>query len=222
MASQAFCIHKIPYLGQSYVVKLLTENYGIQSFFVKNQSYLQKKKGIVFQPLTLVEVDFDMSPYKSFQRWKDISLISSEIQPNVYTQAVQIFIAEVILKTYRVEERNVSLFLYLKELQTCLSADAKIRLVPIHFLTKYLEFLGLSPFALKNKAVFDHFFTHEEMVFLENLSNTDIQSIEIGTGSLSYTQQRALIRAMLNYYYSEEIKSPEILSWHVFEQIFSE
>lgn len=217
--SLAFCIHKVQYLGASYVVKLFTKEYGMQSFFIQNFSKSSKLR-FLFQPMQLLDIQMEYGEHKNFQKLHDCYLHVPVLSENIYQQSVQLFIAEVIYKTQKLEEKNEFLFQWLLQINDYLHQNYSVRYLPVYFFSKYLDILGLSPFNLRNKALFEEFFTAHDMDLLRDITQASLQEDLSHHIQMTAEDRRELMAHLQRFYASDFVKCSDILSIQVFEEVF--
>jgi DNA repair protein RecO (recombination protein O) len=115
--SKAIVLHHIKYSDTSLIATLYTEAFGRQSFLIQGV-YRKKSKypPVLFQPLTLLEIETAISPKRELQRIKDASILhpfhSIPFSPD--KSAIALFLSEILYKTLREEEKNPAMFGFLE------------------------------------------------------------------------------------------------------------
>ena len=78
--SKAIVLHTIKYGDSSLIIDLLTEEEGRLTFIVKLSKTMKgKMKKQYFQPMTLLDIEFDFRPNANMQHIKDIRIDSKEL-----------------------------------------------------------------------------------------------------------------------------------------------
>ncbi len=148
-STKGIVIHSIKYAETSIIVKVYTENFGIQSYLVKGiRNSKSKIKPGLFQPLTLLDLVVYHKPKQSLQTVKEIHLACpfKSIPFDIRKSSVALFINELVYKAIREEEANPDLFGFLW--QTCLHLDETEESVSSYhlvFAIQLMQYLGILP-----------------------------------------------------------------------------
>ena len=142
-------IKHFPYSETSAVLKVFTQEYGLQSFIAKG---IKKKKGAaaVLQPFHLLEIDCSYNPNKSLNYAGIIKLQKppASITSNVRKSMVAIFLTEVLYKCIKEEESNSELYDYISTAISIFDAsefNANFHLVFLMGLSRYFGFQPSPP-----------------------------------------------------------------------------
>jgi DNA repair protein RecO (recombination protein O) len=131
------------------IVDVYTEAIGRASFALStSRSRKSPAKAVLFQPLSLVELEVDIRPrttlYKIKEAKSDYPFASIPFDP--YKSAIALFVAEFLYRAVREESENRPLYAYLQHsivwLDACRNGFANFHLV---FLMRLSRFLGLYP-----------------------------------------------------------------------------
>ncbi|WP_321478941.1 DNA repair protein RecO [uncultured Bacteroides sp.] len=142
-------LHVLKYNDTSNIVEVYTEQLGRASFLISvSRAKKSSVKASLFQPLAIVEFEFDNRPSLSLHRIKEartyLPFVSIPYDP--YKSAIALFLAEFLYRSIREEIENHSLFAYLcysiSWLDEQKEAFANFHLV---FLMRLSRFLGLYP-----------------------------------------------------------------------------
>lgn len=151
-------LHRIPYSETSLIVDFYTEEFGRKSFLFKGG----KKKAHALFPMSMCEIDYygrQDSKLLSLTSVNNIGVSSFQIDPVKST--IAFFMAEVIRKSFREEEKDSVVFITLSELIDDLGMTENIATFPIKFLIELSEIIGIQPYIESEKL--DHpFFDLEE------------------------------------------------------------
>ena len=142
-------MHSLKYNDTSNIVHIYTRESGRVSFLVKiSKSRKASVRPMLFQPLSLVELDADFRPNASMHRIKEAKSIHpfKSLPYHPFKSAIAMFLAEFLYRALREEQPNEPLFSYLHHsilwLDECVTAFSNFHLV---FLMRLSRFLGLYP-----------------------------------------------------------------------------
>jgi len=149
VSTKAIVISKIKYKDNDLIVKCYTEAHGIVSFMVKGT--LTSKKGKLkpayFQPLSILQIQYDFKPSRGVQFFKTIGAEYhfKTMHTTVLKSTVVLFLAEILNMVFKEEEPNFVLFKYLET--ALIWFDTVPSDVTFHhkFLMGLTRFLGFSP-----------------------------------------------------------------------------
>ena len=114
--TRGIVFQQIKYSESSLIVKILTEELGVQSFIVKGaHSKKSKSKPALFQPLTLLNLVVDCREGKSLHYLKEITVAHNyqTIHSDILKQSMLLFLTELLSKSIREESPDKSLFAWL-------------------------------------------------------------------------------------------------------------
>lgn len=145
--TKSIVLHSVKYSDNSIIVCLFTKVHGKITFLVRGiHSKNTKFKAALFQPLTILDIEFTLKQNKNIQNLKEVSLENplSSIHENIHKQTIVMFLNELLHKTIKDGEINESLFGFLlfslQLLDTITHGIANYHLVFISTLTKHLGF----------------------------------------------------------------------------------
>lgn len=236
--TRGIVLHYFKYAESSIIVKIYTENFGLQSFLIRStRSKKSKIKAGIFHPLTLLEFVASSKNKSGLHTIKEITDCSqlNGISLDIKKSSIAIFIAEVLKKSIREEEQNKSLFDFL--FNTILFLDKKEGRVSefhLYFLLDLTKFLGFYPqnnfredcaiFNLHNGKFQEHLPEHN--YFIEKglskylyeiieIPNTDREKYQISSGI-----RKELINKIIDYYRIHLNGFSIVRSHAVLEEIF--
>jgi len=147
--TKGIVLHSTKYSETSLIVKVFTENFGLQSYIIRSaRSKKSKMKAGIFQPLTLLEFIAYHKKKSKLQTLKEIITCNQfdNIPYNIKKSSVALFIAEVLNKAIREEEQNVPLFEYIySTVQLLDKKEGRISEFHLYFLLDLTKFLGFYP-----------------------------------------------------------------------------
>jgi DNA repair protein RecO (recombination protein O) len=116
--SRGIVLHQLKYADSGIVVQLYTLKFGRQSFLVKGMR--KKKSGkhnALFQPLTILDLEFYYKESRDMQVIKEFSLHYSpaDIFTDIKKTSVAIFLGEVLTSVLREETPNKDLFAFIED-----------------------------------------------------------------------------------------------------------
>lgn len=231
--SRAIVIKAIKYGDNSLIVKLLTEQNGLQSFMVKGAfNKTAKIRAALFQPLTLLDiVSANSHGELGYLKEANIEVPYKSIPFEMNKNAIVLFVSELLAKSIQDSETDKELFVFVHDAMTYLDkAESNYADFPLKFSVELSRHLGFSPNTSNYKP--DFVFDLEEGCFRHDTSNSpyiiDYQLCELfyklccinlfddTNLNLKNTERRQLLEAVISYYKLHvsgfnEIKSSEIL-----------
>lgn len=116
--TRAIVLQTIKYGDAQLIVDFFTEKVGRLSFMVKiPKSSKSKMKRQLFQPLMMLDLEFDHRPKAGLQRLKDVAISTPfvDIPFSPFKLAMSMFLAELLGQATRNEQANVPLFSFIEE-----------------------------------------------------------------------------------------------------------
>ena len=154
--TRGIVLNQIRYKETSIIVKIYTEELGLQSYIVNGVRSKNSKKNKIalFQPLTLLDLVVYYSPNKSISRISEqkCSVPFSSIPFKIIKSSLCLFISEILIKTLSKEsESNPALFEYIFNIIVDLDKrDDQLNNFHIKFLIGLLAYLGIKPLSAEN------------------------------------------------------------------------
>lgn len=146
--TRAIVLHSIKYGDNSLIVKMLTEEEGLQSFMVKNVfGKKSKMKAALFQNMTLLDI-ISESGNGSLSFIKELSLAHyyKDISTNIKKSTIIFFISELLSKTITESETDTALFDFIFNSMIWLDeAEDDYVNFPIFFAIRLSAYLGFFP-----------------------------------------------------------------------------
>jgi DNA repair protein RecO (recombination protein O) len=148
-STRGLVFHVARYSDSSGLVKIFTEEVGLQSCIVKSlYSRNSKIKPALFGHLSLLDLVIDNKPGRPIQYIREASVnrFYHEISDNIARTSVMLFINELLYKAIKEEEANTSLFEFIEYTLECLNnKEIPANLFHLLFLIMLLEHLGFGP-----------------------------------------------------------------------------
>lgn len=236
--TKGIVLNHIKYADTSLVTTIYTETHGRKSFMVpgvyKNKS---KFPPVLFQPLTLLDLEISIAPKRELQRIKEASLYQPfhSIPFNTTKSAITLFIAEILYKTLHEEEPNYQLFNFLIHSIQLLdlndSGTANFHLWFLINFTKHLGFYPTNNYSASNSC-FDQangrFYaptlmspTSEDFASAKWISKLlALQSTELNALSINHVTRNVLLTQLIEYYNAHQGHLGTIKSLAVLQSVF--
>jgi DNA repair protein RecO (recombination protein O) len=149
LKTKAIVISNVKFGEADLIVKCFTLEKGLVSFMLKG--IRKSKKGrmrvSLFQQLTLLEIEATYKENKNLQYLKEVKVDHplQTLHTDIFKSTIVMFLAEVLKSSIQEEEKNESLFKFLKESLIYLDQVDSIKNFHLHFIVKLTTFLGFSP-----------------------------------------------------------------------------
>jgi DNA repair protein RecO (recombination protein O) len=229
--TRAIVLHHIKYSESSIIVTFYTEKYGRVSCMVNG---IHSKKArfpiTLFQPLSLLEMDFYYRSNRELQRIKDVSFACNylTIPFNISKSTIALFLAEVLYLTLREEESNPILFAYLfHSFQLFDARDTGISNFHIWFMLHFSKYLGFFPSVKEEKRVS---FSSDLLAFdaltpsAAGALNKLIYSVKGPPEELkiSHHDRMALLESLIKYYTLHHEGFSRLKSYSILQEVFGQ
>ncbi|MBN2638682.1 MAG: DNA repair protein RecO [Bacteroidales bacterium] len=170
ITTKGIVLHKVKYGETSLIVKIFTEELGLQSFMVKGVSGKSSKmKPSYFQSMSLLELVMHLKPNQNLHQLRDVRMAHSwhHIPFSVEKQSILMFLNEVVYKTIRQEHPDKELFHWIYHTLIWFDLEEKLFLnFHLFFLIQFSRFLGFFP---KGAQEMNHlYFDMQEGIFVEH------------------------------------------------------
>ncbi len=159
LSTRGIVLRYYPYSESSIIVKIFTENFGLQSYIVKGlHARKSKTKIAIFQPLTLIEFVAYHKENKTLHYLKEprVEYHYQSLSIDVNKRLILFFLAELLYKTMREEVSDKPLFQWMHNALTWFDlSDKNIRNFHLVFMIQLSRFLGFYPkYEPTEKAIF--------------------------------------------------------------------
>ncbi|MEX1190117.1 MAG: DNA repair protein RecO [Bacteroidia bacterium] len=232
LSTPAVVLHTIPYGDTSVIAQVYSRDRGLLGIIVKGvRGGKKNRKSALFQALTILEIQINLKENKDLHYLRDMRVLHpyTGIPFSTPKTAQALFIAELLKKSIREEEKNEALFEYIVDALQFL--DEMPEVIP-HFHHKFLlelsRHLGFYP--EDNYDEQHPFFQFTDGVFHHSFGDTcvdmgpsfDIQQLlKVNFANLDKIQmgrerRKALLRNLLQYYRwhlpsFKELQTPDVL-----------
>jgi DNA repair protein RecO (recombination protein O) len=238
--TRAIVLNHLKYGDNSLISTLYTETHGRKTFLIQGfHNRKSKFHATFFQPLTLLNLEIDVSSKRELQRIKEISFAHSfqTVPFDTVKRAVTLFLAEVLYKTLKEEEPNPSLFEYvyhtLQLLDIKENGMANFHLLFLMHLTKHLGFYPIDNYSETN-CVFDtvngkfyQFISSQSKAsdqtnsfLIHKLLSLSFDQLEIL--QLNHQTRNSLLHLIIEFYQVHLGSLSEVKSLPVLQSVFEE
>ena len=197
-----------------------------------------KIKKQYFQPLTLLDLEFDFRPRTSLQRIKDVRILCpyGSIPFDPVKSTILLFLSEFLYYVTHGEQQNAHLFNYVKASMEWLD-EAEQGYANFHlvFMMRLSRFVGFFPnldafqedacFDLRNATFTSHVPLHSDYLLpldaaqINKLIRMDYENMHLFR--LSRHDRNRISDIVLHYYRIHVPDMPELKSFHVLRELFS-
>lgn len=216
--SRGIVLQSIKYNDTSLITKIFTEEYGLQSYFIRG-SYNKKSKfrPAFFQPMSIINFVVAKNSNKKLSYISEISVgyVYQNIPINIKKSTIVMYMSELLSKTLVEHDKNIEFFSFLyKSLLWLDLSSEKFADFSLYFTIELTRFLGFYPKSntLVNEAYFDlmegvykkmipnhpYYLTKESSLILDNFCKTKLE--ELSTLKVENRQRRNLLDEMVTYY----------------------
>lgn len=232
--TRAIVIQSIRYGDSSLIVKMLTEEYGMQSYMVKGVFGSKSKfRPALFQNMTLLDI-VATSGKASLSFLKEISLAHNynDILFNIKKSSIILFISELLSKSLPEAETDKALFNYVYDALIRLdAAESNYANFPLVFAMRVCHYLGFSPNIESYREdyyfdIFDGKFTKNQNILypIDNelskdfyhICSQDINQINI---NINNKKRRQLLEIVVYYIKLHVDNVKEIQSYEILREV---
>ena len=239
LKSKAIVLRSMKFGDASLIIDMFTEQEGRISFITRIPKTAKGKiKKQYFQPLTLLELEFDYRPHTSLQHIKEARILHpySSIPFDPIKSAILLFLSEFLFHVTRSEQQNLQLYNYvcasLQWLDGAARSYANFHLV---FMMRLSRFIGFFPNleAYHEGVCFDlrtASYTHSIPLHTDYLLPTEATAIHqlirmdyenMHLFRLSRHDRNRISDTVLHYYRIHVPDMPELKSFQVMRELFS-
>jgi DNA repair protein RecO (recombination protein O) len=168
-------LSSVAYAEKGLVVKIFTDRFGLQSYFVQNAKGKKSKTRLsLFAPLSLLAIEEYHNDKGQLQKIKDVSLIEHHIsiQTHPYKIAVTMFAAEFLSKILKENQADEALFEFLVHFVNELEYANNVADSPIAFVKAGIYFSGSFPQTDFN--ILNPYFSILEAKFVNNIHHLEV------------------------------------------------
>ena len=207
--TRAIVLQTIKYGDAQLIVDFFTEKLGRVSFMVKiPKSSKAKMKRQLFQPLMILNLEFDHRPKANLQRLKDVSIALPfvDLPFSPYKLAMSMFLAELLGQATRNEQVNVPLFSFIEESVAWLDQHGDF------FDLEEGRFVSFVPTHV-------HYLNKEDSLRMLGLLRLSYETMHLYT--MSRLDRNRCVEVILQYYRIHVPGFPELKSFSVLQELFA-
>ena len=237
--TRAIVLQTIKYGDAQLIVDFFTEKLGRLSFMVRiPKSSKGRLKRQLFQPLMLLQLEFDYRPKSNLQRIREASIGYAfiDIPFSPYKLAISMFLAELLSYTTKNEQANASLYLFMQDSIEWLDRmEGSFSNFHIVFMIRLTFFLGFSPNIESGMSgdYFDlvdgcfvpyvpthvHYLNREDSLRLVALLRLEYKTMHLYT--MSRMERNRCVEVILEYFKLHVPGFPEMRSFSVLKELFA-
>lgn len=232
--TKAIVISSVKYNDKSLIVKCLTREEGVQTYFIHNAftGKNNKQKKVFFQPLNQIEIEANHNPKNNLNRIKEVKIHYPyhSIYLDITKSSIVLFLSEILHYTIKEHWKDEQLFDYIETALQWFDTHDEVYNFHLILLMQLTKFLGFYPqdnhvenkFFNVSEGVFTqtpalHSLSEEESILLKKLLDLNIYATE---KFFSSNQRRILLKIIIDYYSFNIENSKKIKSIEVLTQIF--
>jgi DNA repair protein RecO (recombination protein O) len=238
VSCQGVVFHTIKYGDTSLITRIFTREMGVQSFLIKGA---RSQKGTIrpshLIPMNLVDLVFIKQPNRSLHSIKELRCepLLSDLMTHPNKRSIAMFMAEVLYKTIREEEKNTDLFDFISgSLQILDAQQSGYQLFPHYFLVQLTRYLGFFPDLNHSEGLFfdliegkfsaekgigSHRLNEMESRWFYRLASSSFN--EIASLAHESSERRNLLDGILRYYQIHFDQFSQINSHEIFREVLS-
>lgn len=237
--TKAIVLHTVKFGDSKLIIDFYTEAMGRLSFVVRiSKSAKAKMKRQYFQPLAILNIEFDYRAKASLQQLKDayVAVPYADIPVSPYKITIALFLSEFLTYSTRNEQANAPLFLFLQQSMEWLdTSTANFSNFHIVFMVKLTIFLGIYPnlsddaeesvFDLQEGKFVPHVPLHGDHISgtdtyrLKALARLNYQTMHLYT--MSHQERNMCVEMILRYYRLHLPAFPEMKTLSVLKELFA-
>ncbi|MBI1836551.1 MAG: DNA repair protein RecO [Flavobacteriia bacterium] len=187
---KAILLNRISYSESSFIVTYYTFENGVQKFIFQGA----KKKKVPLYPLLISEITYYKRPDSELGKLTSAESTNTltTLSFNPIKSTISFFIADVLIKCLKSEEKDEELFQFLEQFILTFNTTEELSHIPVFFMTEFSKHLGISPII------------HDPNTNYFNIFDGEITAIK-PIGDVYYKQEIAtLIANYLNYKFDHE------------------
>ena len=238
--TKAIVLNSLKYGESQIIVDIFTESHGRLSFVQRiprtSRSGIKKQ---LFQPLTILDIEFDWRASQKLQRIKDAAIAYPFVSLpfDAFKLSIALFVAEFTSYGTRSEQSNPALFKFIENsvmwLDTCERDFANFHIIYMLHLTRFIGFYpNLDDGFDDDGACFDMragCFTHNYPAHSDFLEPDEARKIRLLMRlnyttmrllSLSRSERNRIVEVILQYYRLHQPGFPDMKSLPVLAQLF--
>ncbi len=236
VSTEAIVLNRIKYTDNSYVVNLYSEAIGKITVLARVSSRKPDIKANAFSPLNIIRTEFKLKGSRSVHSINYVELVKCLPNNDITKICISQFIAEVISKTIKEEEKNTELYnFFISTIHAIENSDKNTVNIHLIFLKELARLMGFqitnnfceeTPYFNTREGMFLPVYTTDEESFEIPLSTAFSQLLNSSYSNNSYKfphlYRQKMIESLLSYYKIHTEHLFEIKSLKVLNDVFNE
>lgn len=225
VSTKALVLKKTPYDEKGVVLKLFTEQYGTQSFVMKNAySSYNRRLLPLFSPLSLVEVQFDDRKLNQMMYIKEVSCYFhyQNIPYDIAKSSLLFFYCELLYRLLYDSNADAKLYTFIEQMLMTMDEEASVRSDShLTFMLQLSQILGFAPinnydekqryFSIQHSSFIDYRIDEEDTLSAESSRYLHQLMNEKQSEPIPRPTRNNLLQSMIQYFmqHNEQIKKIE-------------
>lgn len=237
--TRGIVLHQIKYSESSLIVKIYTEQYGLQSYLVKGaRSKRSAYRSSYFQPMTLLDLVVYHREKNELQHLREVEISEPfhSISSDLRKSTIALFLSEILLKAVNEGEANEEMFSFISSSLSFFDMQKNgVEFFHLFFLAKLCLYLGFYPRGNPSKE--GNYFDLREGRFLSSIPPhpdylerdlgiklylfASIQAGELESLNIDIEIRRELLNALMLYYQIHLSGLGNIRSASILQEVFN-
>jgi len=229
-STKGIVLHRFKYSDAKTIVKIYTEDFGMQSYLIYGASSKKAKQTLsILQPLFLVDIQVYHNEKKDLQKIKEISnsFPFKTIPFDIYKNSISLFLAEFLLKVLNESDGdNKDLFSFLVKAIKIFDAETD-NFVNFHVIILFMitELLGISPNIdltagkfITGIPIHKNYLNIKQSEVFQKLFNFDLNNFQ--EFKINNSERRILLETLTRFYTIHLGKPGKLQTLKVLQEIF--
>jgi DNA repair protein RecO (recombination protein O) len=214
LTTKCIVLNSLKFGETDLIVKTYTKDIGPITFMLKGvrKSKKGKFKISMFQPMSLLDIEFNYRENKNFQYLTEAKSNSGlhRIHSSILKSSIVLFVAEVLSNALKEEMNDAALFNFVEDFVIRLENTTSFANYPLFFCIELSRFMGFYPEESKDDAPFFNLqegtFEHAQ-INANCRSGSEVEKLKaflnaphFETISMNRTTRRALLALLQNYF----------------------
>jgi len=233
--TKAIVLQTIKYQDKSLIVRCLTKEVGLQSFFVHNAFAKGKSAAKIayFQPLMLLDINFTFKNKGGMEYFKEVKV--DQVYQSLYydfsKNSIAIFVSEILSMIVSEQERDEQFYDFIEAALLWLDTHEETANFHLLFLVELTKYIGFYP---DSSAIECHYFDWLEGCFTDVHSGSCLDGeetfllkrlLDLGFDSdqkvFSSRDRKTLLVILMKYYEAHFTAFKKPKSLEVLKEVFS-
>lgn len=223
---QGIILSSVKVSDSGRIINIYTDQLGKQAFFLRTSSKKKNRNISAFiHALSIVDFDSEIKDNRNINYIGEISISYhfDSLTVNPYKGSIAFFLAEILDKTLKEEEKNAELWSFLNDqIRSFDGIKENISVFHLSFLAKYTRYLGITPDIVYSDSGYldqSSFFNSDQAELFEKLKCLDYSDME---GFKINWQDRISFLEKITMYYKIKHDIPEFKTHTILKDLFSQ